>query len=68
MNDPDNFFSRWSRRKQEADERTEKKEVAGNPWRKANPAGPPLRPRRRRYRNWMLKACRQSNRSVRRPT
>src|SRR5262245_48071524 len=31
MNDPDNFFSRWSRRKQEAGERTEKKEAAGNP-------------------------------------
>jgi hypothetical protein len=31
MNDPDNFFSRWSRRKQEAGERTEKKEATGNP-------------------------------------
>ena len=31
MNDPDNFFNRWSRRKQEAGERTEKKEAAGNP-------------------------------------
>ena len=31
MNDPDNFFSRWSRRKQEAGESTEKKETAGNP-------------------------------------
>jgi Protein of unknown function (DUF3306) len=31
MNDPDNFFSRWSRRKQEAGERTETKEAAGNP-------------------------------------
>jgi hypothetical protein len=34
MNDPDNFFSRWSRRKQEAGEsteKTEKKVAAGNP-------------------------------------
>jgi len=31
MNDPDNFLSRWSRRKQEAGERNEKTEAAGNP-------------------------------------
>src|SRR6188474_3238650 len=32
MNDPDNFLSRWSRRKQEAGERNEKKEdAAGEP-------------------------------------
>jgi len=32
MNDPDNFLSRWSRRKQEAGERNEKKgEAAGKP-------------------------------------
>src|SRR5262245_5798552 len=31
MNDPDNFLSRWSRRKQEAGERNEKEEAAGNP-------------------------------------
>jgi len=30
MNDPDNFLSRWSRRKQEAGERSEKKEEAAN--------------------------------------
>jgi hypothetical protein len=31
MNDPDNFFSRWSRRKQESGERTLNKKAAGNP-------------------------------------
>lgn len=30
MNDPDNFLSRWSRRKQEAGERSEKKEEAAD--------------------------------------
>jgi Protein of unknown function (DUF3306) len=43
MNDPDNFFSRWSRRKQEAGESTEKKETAGNspaePVAKSEPGG-----------------------------